>query len=132
MSRYTPKQYASALFESLSERGSNSDAVIKGFVKMLVSNYDRALLPKILMQFKKLERTKAGRHEVVLTSARPLEKSVIADVKKKVGENSGITEVVDPKVLGGVRILINDEVVIDGTLKSRVARLVEAVIKAAN
>lgn len=132
MSRYTPKQYASALFESLQEKGAKADVVVKGFVKMLVSNYDRALLPKILMQFKKLERTKAGRHEVVLTSARPLEKSVIADVKKKVGENSGITEVVDSKVLGGVRILINDEVVIDGTLKSRVARLVDAVIKAAN
>jgi F0F1-type ATP synthase delta subunit len=129
MSRYTPKQYASALFESLSEKGANVDAVVKGFVKMLVGNYDKALLPKILMQFKKLERTKAGRPEVVLTSARPLEKSVIADVKKKVGENSGITEVVNPKVLGGVRILINDEVVIDGTYRTRVRRMVEDVVR---
>jgi F0F1-type ATP synthase delta subunit len=128
MSRYNPKQYASALFESLSEKGANVDAVVKGFVKMLVGNYDKALLPKILMQFKKLERTKAGRHEVVLTSARPLEKSVIADVKKKVGENSGITEVVNPKVLGGVRILINDEVVIDGTLKRKIERTVEQLL----
>jgi F0F1-type ATP synthase delta subunit len=129
MSRYTPKQYASALFESLQEKGAKTDDVIKGFVKMLVGNYDKALLPKILMQFKKLERTKAGRHEVVLTSARTLEKSVIADVKKKVGENSGITEVVDPKVLGGVRILINDEVVIDGTYLARVRRMVEDVVR---
>jgi F0F1-type ATP synthase delta subunit len=136
MSRYTPKQYASALFESLQEKGlpagrqgAKADVVVKGFVKMLVGNYDRALLPKILMQFKKLERTKAGRHEVVLTSARPLEKSVIADVKKKVGENSGITEVVDPQVLGGVRILINDEIIIDGTMKSRINKMVEQLVK---
>jgi F0F1-type ATP synthase delta subunit len=67
---------------------------------------------------------------VVLTSARTLEKSVIADVKKKVGENSGITEVVDPKVLGGVRILINDEIVIDGTLKTRIQKMVESVLHA--
>jgi F0F1-type ATP synthase delta subunit len=127
--RYSPKQYASALFESLSEKGTNADVVVKGFVKMLVGNYDRALLPKILMQFKKLERNKAGRHEVVLTSARQLEKSVIADVKKKVGENSGIKEVIDPQVLGGVRILINDEIIIDGTLKSRIQKMVEGAMR---
>lgn len=105
------------------------DAVVKSFSAMVVRNYDKALLPKIIAQFKKLERTKAGRHEVVLTSARTLEKSVIADVKKKVGENSGITEVIDPKVLGGVRILINDEVVIDGTYRTRVRRMVEDVVR---
>jgi F0F1-type ATP synthase delta subunit len=129
MSRYTPKQYAAALFESLQEKGVSVDAVVKSFSAMVVRNYDKALLPKIIAQFKKLERTKAGRHEVVLTSARTIEKSVIADVKKKVGENSGITEVIDPKVLGGVRILINDEVVIDGTYRTRVRRMVEDVVR---
>jgi F0F1-type ATP synthase delta subunit len=129
MSRYTPKQYATALFESLSEKGANVDAVVRGFAKMVAGNYDRALMPKILMQLKKLERTKAGKHEVVLTSAKPLEKSVVAQVKQKVGEKSDIREVIDPSVLGGVKILINDEVVIDGTLKARVVRTVEQLLK---
>lgn len=130
MSRYTPKQYANALFDSLQEKGANKDAVIKKFAGVVAKNYDRALLPKIVMQLKKLERSKAGQHEVVLTSARPLEKAVIADIRKKVGENSKINEVIDASVLGGVRILIDDEVIVDGTMKSRIARLVEAVTKA--
>lgn len=136
MSRYTPKQYATALFESLQEKGLsagrqrvNIDGVVKNFAKMLVGNYDRALLPKIMMQLKKLERTRVGRHDVVLTSARTLDREVVAEVKKKVGQQSNVVEVVDPSVLGGVRILINDEVVIDGTMKSRIARLVEAVTR---
>lgn len=129
--RYTPKQYAAALFESLQEKGANVDVVVKNFAKVIAANYDRALLPKVLMQLKKLERTKAGRHDVVLTSARPLERDVVAQVKKKVGENSGIVEVVDPKVLGGVRILVNDELVIDGTMKTRIERTVEQLLKVA-
>ena len=131
MSRYTAKQYATALFESLSEKGANEAALVKRFAKILVTNYDKAQLPKIAMQLKKLERAKLGRHDVVLTSAQPLEKSVIAEVKKKVGGSSGITEVVDPAVLGGLKVLINDELVIDGTLKSRIDRTVQQLLKVA-
>jgi F0F1-type ATP synthase delta subunit len=130
MSRYTPKQYATALFESLQEKGVKADAVVKSFAGVVAKNYDRALLPKIIMQLKKLERSKGGIHEVVLTSARPLEKAVVVEIKKKVGEGSHIKEVVDEEVLGGLKILINDEMVIDGTYKTRINRMVEAVIKA--
>ncbi len=133
MSRYTPKQYATALFESLQDaKPSDQASLVKRFADVLVKHYDRSLLPKIAMQLKKLERAKGGRHEVVLTSARPLDKAVIKEVKAKVGENSGITEVVDPAVLGGLKVLINDEIVIDGTYKTRVSRLVESVIKASS
>ncbi len=132
MSRYTPKQYAAALFQSLeATKPSNRDATIKKFASIVVKNYDRSLVPKIAMQLKKLERAKAGRHEVVLTSARQLEKSVISEIKARVGSSSTLTELIDPDVLGGVKILINDELVIDGTYKTRIARMVEAVVKAA-
>jgi F0F1-type ATP synthase delta subunit len=133
MSRYSPKQYATALYESLAEaKGSNHDAVIRAFAGIVAANYDRALLPKIVMQLKKLERTRAGRHDVVVTSARPLTKAILEEVKGKVGSNSSVTEVIDPSVLGGLKVLINDEVVIDGTFKARIARLVEAVVRASN
>lgn len=131
MARYTPKQYASALFGALQEKGVSKDAVIKRFAHVLVANYDKSLLPKIVMQLKKLERAQMGRHDVVLTSARPLEQATLSEVKKKVGENSGITEVVDPSVLGGLRVLINDELVIDGTLKTRIERMTEQLLKVA-
>lgn len=141
MSKYTPKQYATALFESLSEKGAkpsssakattDKDAVVKRFAKVIVANYDKALLPKIVMQLKKLERAQLNRHDVVVTSARPLEKGMLADIKKKVGAESGITEVVDPSVLGGLRVLINDELVIDGTLKGRLERTVQQLLKVA-
>lgn len=137
MSKYTAKQYAMALFDSLNEKGANKDLsadrqalIIKRFAAILTKNYDRFLFPKIAMQLKKLERGREGRHEVVVTSARPLEKDVITDIKKKVGENSVVKETVDPAVLGGVKVLVNDELVIDGTLKTRISRLVEAVTKA--
>lgn len=131
MSRYTAKQYAVALFDSLHEKGASADQVIKRFAKVVVANYDRALVPKIAVQLKKLERAKFGRHDVVLTSARPLTKEILAEVKKKVGADSGITEVVDPAVLGGLKVLINDELVIDGTYKSRIDRTVQQLLKVA-
>jgi F-type H+-transporting ATPase subunit delta len=131
MPKYTAKQYAAALFDSLQEKGAKTDAVVKSFAKILVANYDRALLPKIAMQLAKLERATLGRHDVVLTSARPLTTGVISEIKKKVGENSGITEVVDPSVLGGLKILINDELVIDGTVKGRIERMKQQLLKVA-
>lgn len=131
MAKYTAKQYAIALFDSLQDKGASVDAVVKRFAKVLVANYDRALLPKIVMQLKKLERAKLGRHDVVLTSARPLSKAAVAEVKKKVGEKSGISEVVDPSVLGGLKVLINDEMVIDGTVKGRIERMKQQLLKVA-
>ena len=131
MSRYTAKQYATALFDALADaKAGERDSVVRRFAQTVVKNYDRAQLPKIMMQLKKLERAKAGRHEVVLTSARPLTREIVSEIKHKVGNSSGITEIVDPEVLGGLKVLINDELVIDGTYKTRVARLVEAVAKA--
>lgn len=128
MSRFTAKQYATALFESVQEaKPSEQEMVIKSFAAVLAKHYDRSLFAKIAMQLKKLERSHAGAHEVVVTSARPLDKSVIAQIAEKVGKNSRIKEVIDPWVLGGMKVLINDELVIDGTLKTRIARMVGAL-----
>ena len=124
MSRFTPKQYATALFESLKEaKPSEQDMVIRSFAGILAKNYDRALFAKIAMQIKKLERAHAGAHDVVVTSARQLDRSVIKEIGEKVGKNSRIREVIDPWVLGGMKVLINDELVIDGTYKTRIARM---------
>lgn len=130
--KFTAKQYATALYESLTEaKPSAQDAVIKSFAAILAKNYDKSLLSRIIAQFKKLERTRGGSHEVVVTSARPLEKSVIKDIAARVGTKSPIKEVIDPTVLGGMKVLINDETVIDGTYRTRIARLVESVTRAA-
>ena len=129
MSRFTSKQYATALYQSLAEaKPSEQDMVIKSFAAILAKNYDRSLFSKIVMQFKKLERANAGSHEVVVTSARQIDRSVLKQIGEKVGKNSRIKEVIDPWVLGGMKVLINDELVIDGTLKTRIARMTEALI----
>lgn len=130
MSRYTPKQYAQALFDLLETKQGSVDALIKEFAATVIANYDRALLPKIVLQFRKLERAKAGRHEVVVTSARALEASALEAIKKKVGAKAHIQQVVDPSVLGGLKVLINDEIIVDGTYTSRTRRLVEALLSA--
>ncbi len=129
MSKFTAKQYAAALYESIVEaKPSQQDAVIKNFAGILAKNYDRSLFSKIAMQLKKLERAHAGAHDVVVTSARGLDASVLKQIGEKVGKNSRIREVIDPWVLGGMKVLINDELVIDGTLKTRIARMAEELI----
>ncbi len=129
MSRFTPKQYATALYESFTEaKPSQQDAVLQNFAAILAKNYDRALFSKIAMQLKKLERAHAGAHEVVVTSARPIDRSVLKQIGEKVGKNSRIKEVIDPWVLGGMKVLINDELVVDGTLKTRIVRMSQELI----
>ena len=130
MPRFTPKQYAVALFESYTEaKPSEQDMVLKTFAAILAKNYDRGLFPKIAMQLKKLEQSRAGAYEVVVTSARPLDRSILKQIGEKVGKNSRIEEVIDPFVLGGMKVLINDEIIIDGTYKTRISKMVEQIIK---
>lgn len=128
MSRFTSKQYATALYESLSEaKPSQQEMVLKSFAQILVKNYDRSLFSKIAMQLKKLERANDASHDVVVTSARALDRSVLKQIGEKVGKNSRIQEVIDPWVLGGMKVLINDELVIDGTLKTRIMRMAHGI-----
>ena len=130
--RYSPKQYAVALFESLSSFAKASEdkreALLKRFAEIVVANHDKSQLPKILRHFKLLERRLDGKHGVELITATEPSQGLIKEIVSKLGEHTDIQTKVDSSVLGGVKLIIDDETVIDGTFKSRVEQLVRGML----
>ena len=124
MGKYTPKQYARALYELLSEGSSkNSHTVIRNFVGALRKNNDLSKGGEIMRWFEKIYHEGSGKPLVEVSAVDEGARELLS--RKIKGE---IVFKKDPRIVGGVRIKIGDEM-IDNTIKVRLERLREALSK---
>ena len=124
MGKYTPKQYARALYELLSDGSSkNSHAVIRNFVGALRKNNDLSKGGEIMRWFEKIYHEESGKPLVEVSAVDEGARELLS--RKIKGE---IVFKKDPRIVGGVRIKIGDEM-IDNTIKVRLERLREALSK---
>ncbi|PIT93004.1 MAG: hypothetical protein COU06_02290 [Candidatus Harrisonbacteria bacterium CG10_big_fil_rev_8_21_14_0_10_38_8] len=121
--RYSAKQYATALFEAILEDPGKEDEVISSFASLLINHNARSLVPSISRQIKSLERSRSDKHTAVITTAKKASSELITEIKKRIKGSVEITEVVDKGVLGGFKLVIDDEYVVDGTFSNRINRL---------
>lgn len=123
----TAEQKANA-FSSLLE--GDVDAAGQNFIGLLAENGRLALLPEIALQFKKLKAAQQATVEVDLTTAFELEDAQSQQLAKalstKLGRDVNVTSAVDKSILGGV-IIRTDDLVIDGSVRARLAKLAEAM-----
>ena len=121
--KHTAHIYAKAFVEALGEHPSpeKERARIKNFIALLVKNGDIGHARKILESAKKVIREKKGRRSVVIETARPLPTHGLAEEITK--PSDVVEEKIDPELIAGVRITINDELQFDGTLKRKINEL---------
>ena len=130
--RYSPKKYAQALYESSKgTSGAESEKIVKAFIALLDYYHDRSLLPRILTLYEEIRRQKEGITKVEAITAKKLSSKAKADIEKKFDGKVEISERVHPEVLGGIKLIVDDEYQIDGTLQGRVERLYKALMAAA-
>lgn len=130
--RYPVKKYAQALYESSKGKSSSeSDKVAQAFIALLDHYHDRSLLPRILTLYEKIRRQKESITKVETITAKKLSSKTKEDVEKKFGGKVEIHEKVHPEVLGGIKLIVNDEYQIDGTMQGRVEKLYKALMAAA-
>ena len=102
------------------------DAEAKNFVGMLVENGRIGLMPEIEQQFRELKNAYESTADAQITSAFPMSEAQLGDLlaalEKKFGRklNAGVT--VDPSLIGGVRIIVGDEV-LDTSVSARVQQM---------
>jgi len=123
MARFNSKQYSQALFESLQSSPKDQGKILENFASLLVGNHDRTLTPNIIRHLKRFLKEKANTNIVSLTTAKKADPELLAQIQKSFDNNVQIQERVNPEAIGGVKIVINDEEVIDGTFKSRIEKL---------
>jgi F0F1-type ATP synthase delta subunit len=125
--KYALKNYGQALAEAiLEDRNSQQGDVARNFMKMLGKNGDEVHAEKILREAERILRKADGIRSVVFESARPLgaaqERSLGAFSKP----GDVVSRRIDPRLIAGVRVLIDDEREFDGSLKGKLDKLFAA------
>ena len=106
---------------------SKPDQSLANFLKLLANNHRLGVLPEITKQFIAMKNQSEGAAEAIITSAFPLEgvvlSELLASLKKRFGgKDLRPTIVVDPELIGGVRVQVGDEV-LDSSIKTRLVQM---------
>lgn len=115
--------YAAAFLEAVKSRKISAEA-LRRFLKMLRRNGDLVKLPEILKNIESLYYKKEGITKVEVVSARMLRKDKIEKALRECfGAKLAVEFLLYPGLIGGVILKINDELVIDASVKRRLEQL---------
>ncbi|GAA0795699.1 F0F1 ATP synthase subunit delta [Marinobacterium sediminicola] len=102
----------------------------KNFIFLLAENRRLALLPEIAAQFAILKANLEKKVDVDLTTAFALDdaqqEKLAKALSSKLGREVKLTSQVDKSIIGGV-VVRSDDLVIDGSVRARLAKLAEAM-----
>jgi F-type H+-transporting ATPase subunit delta len=105
---------------------SPAPAEANKFLQVLVENGRIALLPEIGVQFHELKNASAGAADATITSAFELADGqvgpLVAALEKKFGRKLNPTVTVDPSLIGGVRVVVGDEV-LDTSVRAKLQQM---------
>ncbi|MYM22919.1 F0F1 ATP synthase subunit delta [Duganella sp. FT135W] len=127
-----PKASASdivAAFKALVKTPVNTEA--NNFLTMLVENGRISLLPEIGAQFLALKNAAEGAADAEITSAFELDaaqvSTLIATLEKKFSRKLNPVVTVDPALIGGVRVVVGDEV-LDTSVRAKLQQMRVALV----
>ena len=128
---FTASQKADGLTAVATAAGV-SDVTLK-FIGVLCRNNRSSALPAIVSAFRKLSAEKRGAIAAEVTTATALtaaqKKGVAASLRTALGKDPEITTVVDPKILGGIKVRVGSRL-FDASLKSKLDTLKFALKRA--
>jgi F-type H+-transporting ATPase subunit delta len=105
----------------------------RNFVTLLAENHRVALLPEIAEQFEVLKNAREGAADALITSAFALDDAQLADLvaglERKFQRKLKPSVVVDPSLIGGVSVTVDDEV-FDTSVRARLDRMQTALTAA--
>jgi F-type H+-transporting ATPase subunit delta len=106
-------------------------AEAKNFIAMLAENGRVALLPEIAVQFTVLKNASAGAADATVYSAFEMSadqvNALVATLEQKFGRKLNPTVEVDPSLIGGVRVVVGDEV-LDTSVRAKLQQMHNALV----
>lgn len=133
ITKLTPKQYATALYQALSETDlRDHDKVLDNFVSVLRENQALGMVSAIEQEYLAYEREAKGITLAEVTSARPLaseeESKLIQELNNYVKGKVELRKQIDEGLIGGVMIKVGDEL-IDGSVRKSLDEFKQELIK---
>lgn len=123
--KYSPSLYARAFAEVAVKPLSAAEEkrAIENFLAFIRKNGDWGAIGKILATTEKILREKTGRRKFVFETARPLGKLLERLRKELTKSHDVVEEKLNPSLIAGVKITMNDEIEFDGSLQHKLDKL---------
>jgi F-type H+-transporting ATPase subunit delta len=104
---------------------------LKNLLTAVIDNGRLVALPEIAAQYHALVNAKSGVSDAAVYSAFPIDAAQLADVKatleKRFGRKLDAKVTVDPSLIGGIRVVVGDEV-LDTSVKARLEAMKSALV----
>ncbi|MEK7644294.1 MAG: ATP synthase F1 subunit delta [Patescibacteria group bacterium] len=127
MPKISTNHYAKILY-SLLEKTEEIDEVVKIFLKFLRARHVLKKVDKIAADYARYAESREGTKQIEITSARPLGKETLANIKKQFGEKVKIMEKIDQSILGGC-VIREKNIIVDVSLKRQTQKLKQNLLK---
>ncbi|OGZ63909.1 MAG: hypothetical protein A3A98_01315 [Candidatus Staskawiczbacteria bacterium RIFCSPLOWO2_01_FULL_40_39] len=116
------KNYAAALVDSLATvKPGREKSIVANFLKLLEANGDMKKAKEIIALAEGLFLKKTGNKKIVLETARPLNsRSVFKKIKK---EGDIIEEKINPELIAGIKIIVNNSRQLDFSLRKKLQQI---------
>lgn len=125
--RYSTRQYAAALLASLKGRTEAQQQRLLGRFLVLVGRKgDSRRLGLILREVERQNLRERGLKKVLAETPDPVTPRIKKEIEKILGKNILLQEKIDPGLVAGIKILINDEILIDASARAQLRRLFSA------
>ena len=122
--KYSTHMYAKALAEvAAAAKPADHPHIEKNFLALVERNSDGSRLRKILDEAARILGRTGGGRTVVFESARLLTAAQKKDVKMFVKPGDTVEERMNPSLVAGVRVIVNDEEQFDGSFKGKMDAL---------
>ena len=102
------------------------DEKVSNLLRTVVENGRLSALPEIAAQFNALVKSRSGTSDATIESAFPIDAAqlpqVVAALEKRFGRKLNASVVVDPELIGGIRVVVGDEV-LDTSVRARLEKM---------
>lgn len=119
--KYSVKQYASALLAALQGKtGQERGRVIANFFKILQKNADFGKRKSVVQEMRREYFRQNGIATAKVETADGAPEHIKKELETALGREVVLEERIDPGILGGIKILIDDETLMDASLKTMI------------
>ena len=99
---------------------------LQNLLRTVIDNGRITVLPEIAAQFHALANANAGVSDATVSSAFPIAPAqlpdVVAALERRFGRRLNVTVAVEPALIGGIRVVVGDEVM-DTSVKARLEQM---------